>query len=47
VRQLHKEGYTNIITQNRQELDLTDKQAVNAFYATFQPDYVIVSAAKV
>lgn len=47
VRQLHKEGFINIITQTRQELDLTDKQAVNAFYASFQPEYVIVSAARV
>lgn len=47
VKRLHNEGFTNIITKTRQELDLTDKIAVNAFYAEFQPEYVIVSAAKV
>jgi GDP-L-fucose synthase len=40
-------GYTNIITRTRNELDLTDKQAVNLFYTTIRPEYVIISAAKV
>lgn len=47
VRRLQDEGYTNIITRTRNELDLTDKQAVNLFYTTIRPEYVIISAAKV
>jgi GDP-L-fucose synthase len=47
VRRLQNEGYANIITRTRHELDLTDKQAVNLFYSTIRPEYVIVSAAKV
>lgn len=47
MRRLQDEGYTNIVTRTRNELDLTDKQAVNSFYAAFQPEYVIISAAKV
>ncbi len=47
VRRLQDQGYTNIITRTRSELDLTDKQVVNLFYSTVRPEYVIVSAAKV
>ena len=47
VKHLENEGYANIITRTRNELDLTDKQAVNEFYEQFQPEYVVVSAAKV
>ena len=47
VKRLQNEGYTNIITRTRHELDLTDKQAVNVFYTSIQPEYVIISAAKV
>lgn len=47
VRCLQNEGYTNIVTRTRNELDLTDKQTVNLFYTTIRPEYVIISAAKV
>ncbi len=47
VRRLQNEGYTNIVTRTHHELDLLDKQAVNIFYATIRPEYVIISAAKV
>jgi GDP-L-fucose synthase len=47
VRRLQSEWYTNIITRTRLELDLTDKVAVMAFYQDIQPEYVIVSAARV
>ena len=47
VRRLQDEGYTNIVTRTRNELDLTDKQAMNLFYSTIRPEYVIISAAKV
>lgn len=40
-------GYENIIVRTRQELDLQDQAAVNAFYAEQKPDTVILAAAKV
>ncbi|MBI5449885.1 MAG: GDP-L-fucose synthase [Gammaproteobacteria bacterium] len=39
--------YTHIITRSHAELDLTDQQAVRAFFETQRPDYVFLAAAKV
>lgn len=47
VRQLQQIGYTNVITQTRQELDLTNQQAVHQFVAAQKPDYIFIAAAKV
>lgn len=47
VRKLEKDGFTNIVTRTRQELDLTDQAAVKHFFKTERPEYVIDSAAKV
>jgi GDP-L-fucose synthase len=47
VRKLTANGYSNIITQTRSELDLLDQQAVTDFFATEKPDYVFLAAAKV
>lgn len=47
VRELLRQGYTNIITRSHSELDLTDQRAVNAFFASEKPDYVFLAAAKV
>lgn len=47
VRKLSAEGYANIVTRTRQELDLTNQTAVREFFASEQPEYVIDSAAKV
>ncbi len=47
VRNLQSKGYTNIVTRTRQELDLMDKSAVDAFYSEEQPAVVIDAAAKV
>lgn len=47
VRKLKKEGYTNIITRTHSELDLTNQQQVNDFFAVEKPDYVFMCAAKV
>ncbi len=47
VRKLNADGYTNIVTRTRQELDLTNQAAVREFFASEQPEYVIDSAAKV
>jgi GDP-L-fucose synthase len=47
VRQLQAAGFTNIITQTSAELDLRNQQAVADFFASQQPDYVVLAAAKV
>ncbi|MFA5328825.1 MAG: GDP-L-fucose synthase [Prolixibacteraceae bacterium] len=46
-KNLQSKGYTNLIGRTIQELDLMDTQAVNNFFATEKPDYVILAAAKV
>ena len=47
VRELHRQGYTNIITRGREELDLRNQQAVNLFFERERPEYVFLAAAKV
>lgn len=47
VRNLQSKGYTNIITRTRTELDLTDQQAVDAFFESEKPQQVYLAAAKV
>ena len=47
LRKLQKEGYSNIVVRTSLELDLRDQQQVNIFFATEQPDYVFLAAAKV
>ncbi len=47
VRNLEKRGYHNIITRTRQQLDLTDAQAVERFFMEQRPECVIDAAAKV
>lgn len=47
VRRLQKAGFTNILTRSRSELDLTDRNAVRAFFAAEKPAYVVDAAAKV
>ena len=47
VRQLRKDGYTNIIFIKSRDLDLRDKDAVDRFFAIHQPEYVFLAAAKV
>lgn len=47
VRELLRQGYTNIITRNHKELDLINQQAVNDFFAAEKPEYVFLAAAKV
>jgi GDP-L-fucose synthase len=47
VRSLRARGFTNLLLRTRAELDLCDTSAVNAFYAKFRPDYVLIAAAKV
>ncbi len=47
VRNLTKNGYTNLIYRTSKELDLTDAVATDAFFATEKPEYVFLAAAKV
>lgn len=47
VRALKKAGHHNILTQTSQELDLRNQAAVEAFFATTKPTYVLLAAAKV
>lgn len=47
VRKLQAEGFTNILTRTRTELDLLDRQAVRAFYEKERPALVVDAAAKV
>ncbi len=46
-RKLIANGYTNIITRTHSELDLTNQSAVEKFFETEKPEYVILAAAKV
>ncbi len=47
VRNLRDKGYSNIVTRTSSELDLTNQQAVAAFFAEEKPDGVFLAAAKV
>ena len=47
VRRLQNVGYENLLLRTRAELDLTDKKAVDDFFATQKPTYVFLAAAKV
>lgn len=47
VRRLQAKGYTNLVTRTHAELELRDQKAVQAFFETEKPDYVILAAAKV
>ena len=47
VRHLEAEGFTNIITADRRQVDLTNLNAVKMFFMLEQPEYVFLAAAKV
>ena len=47
VRKLQHDGYTNLIYRTHAELNLTNQQAVDDFFAQEQPEYVFLAAAKV
>jgi GDP-L-fucose synthase len=47
VRTLQQQGYRNILTRTRAELDLTDQRAVARFFDEASPEYVFLAAAKV
>lgn len=47
MRELEKQGYSNIIFRTHAELDLTNQSAVEAFFKAEKPEYVFLAAAKV
>ncbi len=47
VRNLKAKGYENVIGRTHKELDLTNQQAVRAFFEAEHPDVVVLAAAKV
>ncbi len=46
-RCLEAQGFTQILTRTRQEMDLTDQRAVARFFEKEKPEYVFLAAAKV
>ena len=47
VRELQRNGYTNIVTRTHKELDLCRQDAVERFFDEEHPEYVFLAAAKV
>ncbi|MBW1892328.1 MAG: GDP-L-fucose synthase [Deltaproteobacteria bacterium] len=47
MRKLESEGYSNIVTRDLSELDLTRQTEVETFFAQEKPEYVILAAARV
>lgn len=47
TRALHAEGFQNVITRRRSELNLVKQAEVSRFLSSAKPDYVIIAAARV
>ena len=47
VRNLQDKGFSNIVARTHAQLDLTNQQAVSAFFETEKPEQVYLAAAKV
>lgn len=47
LKNLREKGYTNIVIKTHKELDLTNQNAVEAFFNEVKPEYVFLAAAKV
>lgn len=47
VRHLQSQGYNNIITVDKRDIDLTSQSEVNIFFNSNEPEYVFLAAAKV
>jgi len=47
IRELTKQGYTNLLYKTHKDLDLENQQAVINFFKAEKPEYVILAAAKV
>jgi GDP-L-fucose synthase len=47
IRELSKNGYTNILAPSSKELNLKEQKTVYEFFSIHRPDYVFLAAAKV
>ncbi|MFM8474397.1 MAG: GDP-L-fucose synthase family protein [Planctomycetaceae bacterium] len=47
VRNLRQQGFSRLLLRSRSELDLTNQEAVQGFFAEQRPDVVIFAAARV
>ena len=47
LRDLQRRGYRNLLVRTHAEVDLTDRQATEAFFRKEQPQYVFLAAARV
>jgi GDP-L-fucose synthase len=47
VRELYKKGYTNVLTVDKNVVDLKDQKSLNQWFSDNSPDYVFLAAAKV
>ena len=47
VRELHRQGYENIVTRTHSQLDLCCQSSVEQFFNQEKPEYVFLAAAKV
>lgn len=47
LENLQQKGYDNLVCKTHDELDLTDQNAVERFFTSEKPEYVILAAAKV
>ena len=47
VRRLQADGYPNLLLAGRDQLDLRERDQVEAFFAAQRPEFVILAAAKV
>lgn len=47
MRLLRKKGYTNLLYQTKEELDLTNRAEVDQWFARQKPKFVIIAAARV
>ncbi|RDU67171.1 GDP-L-fucose synthase [Helicobacter didelphidarum] len=45
--ELKRQGFANIITRTKNELNLLDSQQVENFFTTYKPEFVFLAAAKV
>ncbi|HEV2841151.1 MAG TPA: NAD-dependent epimerase/dehydratase family protein, partial [Chthoniobacterales bacterium] len=47
IRKLERDGFTNLITRDRSQLDLMNQAGVDRFFADEKPAMVILAAARV
>jgi GDP-L-fucose synthase len=47
VRRLRSAGYSSLLTAERSEVDLTDRNTVETFFTRYRPEFVLLAAARV